>query len=137
MYGSLDISTSGMIAQRTRLEAIAANIANRDTILDASGRNNPFQRRVVNFSAGDPSARTPSGKALGVHVSSIEGEAGFEPRYEPSNPYADADGIVKYPNVNVVFEQLNAYEAQRAYEANVVVAEASKTMLAQALRLLA
>ena len=58
MYGALDISTSGMIAQRTRLEAIAANIANKDTILDEAGRNNPFQRRVAYFAPGDPKLLT-------------------------------------------------------------------------------
>ena len=137
MYGALDISTSGLIAQRTRLESITANIVNKDTITDASGRNNPYQRRVVFFSPGDPTATTPEGKALGVHVSSIEEEPGFEARYEPSNPYADDKGYVKYPAINPAYEQINAYEAQRAYEANIVSAEATKTMMAQALRLIA
>lgn len=137
MYGALDISTSGMIAQRTRLESIMANIANKDTILDENGLNNPFERKVVFFSSGDPSAGTAEGRRMGVHVSSIENEAGFQLRYEPGHPYADANGMVKYPAINSVFEQMNAYEAQRAYEANVVAAEASKTMMAHAMRLIA
>lgn len=137
MYGSLDISTSGMVAQRTRLEAIMTNIANKDTILDASGQNNPFERRVVFFAPGDPSAKTAEGRRMGVHVGSIESEPGYQTRYDPGNPYADANGMIKVPAINPVFEQLSAYEAQRAYEANVVAAEASKAMLAQALRLIA
>lgn len=137
MYGALDISTSGLIAQRTRLEAITANIANKDTILDASGKNNPYQRRVVFFAPGDPAAPTADGKSMGVHIASIEEEPGFEPRYDPTNPYADESGYVKYPAVNATFEQLNAYEAQRAYEANIAAAEASKAIMAQALRLIA
>jgi flagellar basal-body rod protein FlgC len=136
MYGSLDISTSGMIAQRTRLEAITANIANKDSIVDASGQNNPYQRKTVFFSPGDPTAKTAAGRQMGVHVATIQSEPIFDPRYEPQNPLADANGYVKYPAVNVVFEQLNAYEAQRAYEANIAAAEATKTMSAQALRLL-
>jgi flagellar basal-body rod protein FlgC len=137
MYGALEVSTSGLIAQRTRLEAITENIVNKDTILDAAGNNNPFQRRVVFFAPGNPAAATAAGKAQGVHVSSIEQEPGFELRYEPGNAYADGNGFVKYPSINPVFEQLNAYEAGRAYEANIAAAEATKTMMAQALRLLA
>lgn len=136
MYGSLEISTSGLIAQRTRLEAITTNIANADTILDANGQNNPFQRRVVFFAPGNPAGSGPD-KALGVHVATIESEPGFDPRYEPGNPFADENGFVKYPSVNTVVERLNAYEAGRAYEANIAAAEATKTMVAQALRLIA
>jgi flagellar basal-body rod protein FlgC len=137
VYGALDISTSGMIAQRTRLEAITANIANRDTYLDANGNNIPFKRRVAMFAPGDPASSSVIGRGLGVHVESIEQEDGFELRFEPGNPYADAQGYVKYPAINPTFEQLNAFQAQRSYEANVVVAEATKQMMTQALRLIA
>jgi flagellar basal-body rod protein FlgC len=137
MYGALDISTSGLIAERTRVEAITANIVNKDNFLDAAGQNNPYQRRAVIFAPGDPGATTTAGRRLGVHVAAIEEEPGFEPRYEPGNPYADANGYVKYPSVNMAFEQLNIAEAQRAYEANIASGEATKTMMAQALRLLA
>jgi len=137
MYGALDISTSGLIAQRTRMESITANIVNKDNFLDAAGQNNPYQRRAVILAPGDPNAASSQGQHLGVHVAAIQEEPGFEPRYEPSNPYADANGYVKYPSVNMAFEQLNAFEAQRSYEANITCAEATKTMMAQALRLLA
>jgi flagellar basal-body rod protein FlgC len=137
MYGALDISTSGLIAQRTRLESITANIANKDTFLDPTGqRNEPFQRRAVFFAPGNPEATTEAGRKLGVHVAAIEEEAGFQPRYEPGNPYADANGYVKYPAINTAFEQVNSYQALRAYEANIASAEATKSMVAQALRLL-
>lgn len=137
MYGALDISTSGLIAQRTRLESITANIANQDTYLDASGRNVPFARRMVYFSAGDPAAAHAAGKSLGVHVAAIGQDSSFTLRWEPGNPVADADGYVKFPDINPTFEMMNYMEASRAYEANLVAAEASKTMMAQALRLLA
>lgn len=142
MYGALDISTSGMLAQRARMTAIAANIANRNTIIDAEGNVNPYRARRVNFAPGDPSAKTESGKELGVHVAAIEIDQGeFNYRYDPSSPYAlksgKWQGHVPEPNVNPVIEQLNALEASRAYEANVVAAETTKQMMAQALRLLA
>ncbi|MBS0191399.1 MAG: flagellar basal body rod protein FlgC [Phycisphaerales bacterium] len=142
MYGSLDISTSGMTAQRARMAAIAANIANRSTILDDKGNVNPYRARHVIFAPGDPSASTAEGKALGVHVAQIELDKGeFNYRWDPTNPYAikkgDKQGYVPEPNINPVIEQLNAMEASRAYEANVVAAETTKQMIAQALRLLA
>ncbi len=137
MYGSLDISTSGMIAQRVRLEAYTANIANAATFTDALGRNIPYARREVYFAPGDPSARTSAGRLMGVHVAAIGQDRSFQERYQPENPLADERGYVKYPNINTVFEQLNAYDAMRAYEANLAAAEASKAMLAQALRLIA
>jgi flagellar basal-body rod protein FlgC len=143
MYGSLDISTSGMIAQRVRLTAIASNIANRGTILDEQGRINPYRARYVMLAPGDPSARTPAGRKLGVHVAQIALDpTPARPReYNPDSPFAYKDGpwagYVAETNVNPVIEQVNALEAGRAYEANVAAAEATKQMLAQALRLLA
>jgi len=137
MYSSLDISTSGLIAQRTRLEAITANIANQATLLDAQGRNIPFARRVVHFAAGDPAAKSRDGRALGVHVASIDQVRSFQPRWEPESEFADAEGYVKYPDINPAFEMMNMYDAQRAYEANLAAAEATKAMMAQSLRLLA
>ncbi|MBL8763187.1 MAG: flagellar basal body rod protein FlgC [Phycisphaerae bacterium] len=142
MYGSLDISVGGMIAQRTRLEAISANLANRDVILDSQGRLSPYRRKMVMLASGDPTARTEVGRALGVHVTGIQ-EDPTPPswRYEPESPYAEKSGshkgYVPAPNVNPVYEQIDALAASRAYEANVAAAEASKSMIAQALRLLA
>ncbi|MBL8746771.1 MAG: flagellar basal body rod protein FlgC [Phycisphaerae bacterium] len=136
MYGTLDISVSGMVAQRIRMDTIATNLANRDTILDAAGNTNPFQRRIAVFQPGQPDG------SPGVHVSDITIE-NSEPRkvYEPDNPYAQTEGpdagYVYYPNIDPVTENVSAIEAVRSYEANVAAAEATKTMIAQALRLLA
>lgn len=142
MYGALDISTSGMTVQRARMASIAANIANRSTILDEKGNVNPYRARQVVFAAGDPNASSPEGRALGVHVAGIKIDQGeFNYRWDPTNPYAiqkgEKRGYVPEPNINPVIEQLNAMEASRAYEANVVAAETTKQMMAQALRLLA
>jgi flagellar basal-body rod protein FlgC len=140
MYGTLDISVSGMVAQRIRIDTIAANLANREAILDAEGNLNPFRRRIAVFEAGGPET---SSNPLGVHVSKIELEQSeFRKVYEPDNPYAQPAGhpdagYVYYPNIDPVTETVNAIETVRAYEANVAAAEATKTMIAQALRLLA
>lgn len=142
MYGSLDISTGGMIAQRTRMSVIAANIANRHTILDEQGNVNPWRRRTVEFAAGDPSGSSSEARALGVHVSDITiDEAPFRLRWDPDSPYSYRDGpnqgYVPEPNIDPVTEQVNAMDASRAYEANLAAADVFKQMLASALRLLA
>ena len=138
MYGALDISTSGMVAQRTRMATIAANIANAGTILDSKGNAEPFLRRHIHFAPGDPSASSRSGRQMGVHVKEIEADpTAIRLSYRPGNPYANEDGYVRVPDISPQLEQINALTASRAYEANVAAAETTKTMLAQALRLLA
>lgn len=138
MWGTLDIPTSGMVAQRVRLESIAANIANRNAILDAQGNYNPYRMRAVEFAPGDPSARSAAGRELGVHVAEIAiREDALRPKHDPGSPYADEKGYVMVPDIDPITEQVNALEATRAYEANVVAAEAMKSTVAQALRLLA
>ena len=138
MWGSLDIPTSGMVAQRIRLETIASNIANQNAILDPAGNYNPYRRREVEFAAGDPGAQTRTGRALGVHVSTINADQdALRPMLDPTSPWADASGFVMVPDIDPIKQQVNALEASRAYEANVVAAEALKSTMAQALRLLA
>lgn len=137
MYGGLDISVSGMIAQRTRVDSIAANIASKDAVADPAGGTSPFRRKIAILMPGDPSAKTPEGRKLGVHVSEIaEDQSEFRKVYDPGNKFADKDGYVLYPNVDPVMENVNLLEAARAYEANVTAAEATKAMVAQALRIL-
>jgi flagellar basal-body rod protein FlgC len=143
MYGNLDISVSGMVAQRQRLETIASNLANRSATRDANGDPNPYRRKFVVFQEGDPSARNTLGRTKGVHVKSIEEDmSDFQKRYDPSHPDAKPNGhpdagYVYLPNVDPVMEQVDALDAQRAYEANVAAADASKALVASALRLLA
>jgi flagellar basal-body rod protein FlgC len=137
MYGTLDISVSGMIAQRTRMNVIQANIANSNALEDADGNYAPYLRRAAMFAPGDPAATSEKGKAMGVHVAEIQiNPDALVKRYEPGHPYADKDGNLLVPDINPVMEQINAMEASRAYEANVVAAETTKTMMNAALRLL-
>lgn len=134
MFGALDVSTSGLVANRIRLEAISANIANADALENANGEYEPFQRRIVTLASGDPSRDTERG----VHVASIDlDHAPLRMVYEPDSPFANADGYVGHPNVDIVVEQMNAMEAQRSYEANITAIEATKSMMSVALQLLA
>jgi flagellar basal-body rod protein FlgC len=142
MYGSLDIAVSGMIAQQARLDIVTANIANQNAILDSSGRVSPYRRRAAAFAPGDPSASTPEGRQLGVHLARIDVNQGPPRlRYNPSSPYAFPDGPNRgyepVPDIDTVMERVDEMSALRAYEANVVAAETTKTMMAQGLRLLA
>lgn len=139
MYGLLDISTGGMIAQRTRLTAISANIANQNS-LEADGT--PYRARHVMLESGDPNVSDSANIGYGVKVADITmDESPFQMRWDPGHPFAIKDGpqsgYVRTSNVNPVVEQINAMQASRAYEANVAAAEASKAMMAQTLRLLA
>ena len=134
MFGSLDISTSALVAQRTRLEVISANVANREAIYDAAGHYSPYRRRIPIFAPGDPATGNPAG----VHVERIALDASpLQPRYEPGNPNADQNGNVYYPNIDPAFEMVSAIDASRAYEANITAAEATKQMIQSSLRLLA
>lgn len=138
MWGGLDISVSGMVAQRTRQAAIAANLANSNTLYNAQGEYEPYLRREVMFSAGDPDAPSRGARALGVHVSEIRPNPGaLRERYDPSHPEADERGVIMVPDISPAIETINSMQAVRAYEANVAAAEVTKQMLAQALRLIA
>ena len=133
MFNVLDISTSGMRAQRVRMNTIASNLANLNTTRDASGRINPYRRLVTVFESGAAGAGTP-----GVRVSKITADNGSLRRvFEPGHPDADAAGFVLYPNVDLVVEQVNAIDAGRAFEANVAAFEATKSMIGSAMRILA
>ncbi len=142
MYGALDISTSGMMAQKVRLDVASANIANADALLDSQGRLNPYRARRVMFEAASEGAQAGE-QAFGVRVARIELDpTPVQPgEWDPSSPYAFKDGpfkgYVARTNVNTVTETVNAMEAVRAYEANVMAAEATKQMFAAALRLIA
>jgi flagellar basal-body rod protein FlgC len=143
MFGALDISVSGLIAQRTRLTAIASNIANADAIVDENGRLNPYKARFVHLAPTGGQDAFGNAQPAGVEVASIT-EDQAEPRlvWDPDHPYAYPEGhpqagFVPHPNVNPVIEQINALSASRSYEANLAAADATKTMMSAALRLLA
>ena len=134
MFDVLDIGASGLQAQRTRLDTIAANIANVNTTRDAAGQPNPYRRRFVVL---EPS-RSGNAEAPGVRVREVKLDPSpFNKRHEPWNADADAEGYVRYPNIDMAIEYVNALEASRAYEANVTLLETSKAMINSTLRLIA
>ncbi len=133
MFGALDISTSGLVAQRMHIDTIAGNIANAQTTQRVDGRPGPYLRRVALFAPhrgdGEPGVRVE--KIVEDHIGQPRGV------YDPGHPHADARGIVYYPNVDLATEMVNAMVAVRAYEANITAMEATKSIIAGSLRILA
>jgi flagellar basal-body rod protein FlgC len=133
VFGSFDISTSALSAQRVRLDTIASNIANINTAIGPDGKS-PYRRLFAEFQS-----QPMCNGAMGVRVSKIAEDrtTPFTEKYEPGNRLADARGYVRYPNVDLSTEMVNAMETTRAYEANVTAIETTKSMMNATLRLLA
>ncbi|HVP39539.1 MAG TPA: flagellar basal body rod protein FlgC [Candidatus Saccharimonadales bacterium] len=158
VFTSLEISASGLAAQRLRMNVIANNIANASTTRTPEG--GPYRRQVVDFRAAleGPQILVPAGPAPGMHLAEPHAEgappsapqvaaerfavlpAGVEVArvsedsselpmvYDPSHPDADAKGYVRMPNVNPVAEMMDLMTASRAYEANVTAIGVARDM---------
>jgi flagellar basal-body rod protein FlgC len=132
MFDALSISSTGMSAERLRMDVIAENLANADTTRTQSG--GPYRRQEVVLQEGSPSF----GEVLGgVQVAGIVSDP-TPPRrvYDPGHPDADKDGYVTMPNVNPVNEMVDLITAQRGYEANVTAMSAAKQMFTKTLDVL-
>ncbi|NQS75777.1 MAG: flagellar basal body rod protein FlgC [Peptococcaceae bacterium] len=142
IFSSFSISASGLTAEKLRLDLIANNIANMNT----AGRlndpaNPPYCRKIPVFeqileracAGGSPRANY---RGVGVRVAQIF-EDPRAPRlaYEPSDPLADDQGYVAYPNINMVNEMVNMISATRSYEANVTALNAAKDIALKALEI--
>ncbi len=140
MFSALDVSASGLEAQRIRVNAIASNIANMTTARDANGDLEPYKAKFTIFET-DPSVGSSQDGSVGVKVAAVEEET-KEPlyRFEPYHPLAIKEGprkgYVAYPNVDLVNEMVDSIEASRAYEANIGAIDISKNMFRQSLRIL-
>ncbi|MEM1224803.1 MAG: flagellar basal body rod protein FlgC [Planctomycetota bacterium] len=139
MISALDISTSALVAQRTRLNAISGNIANMSSLVDESGQPNPYRARQVVLQTDESAGE--SGPA-GVKVAAIrQDDAQPLYRYQPDHPLAIKEGkwegYVAYPNIDLTTQMVDALETTRAYEANIGVMEISKDMSRQRLTILA
>lgn len=140
MINALDVSTSALVAQRIRLNAISGNIANISTLKDENGQASPYQARFTVFETDEEMAQAHG--APGVKVSSVE-TSDAEPlyRYQPDHPLAitegDWAGYVAYPNINLNEQMVDALEATRSYEANIGVIEITKNIGRQSLSIIA
>jgi flagellar basal-body rod protein FlgC len=122
---SLTIAASGLRAQMGRMRIITENIANADSLATTPG-GDPYRRRVVTFSS-------ELDRSIGADVVTLgrvqPDNSDFLVRHEPGNPAANAQGDVKYPNVNTLVELTDLRDAQRSYEANLNIVTATRKMM--------
>jgi len=129
MIKGFGILSSGMSAQRARLDLVGSNLANANTTRTEEG--GPYQRRVAVFEA-QGSDESPAGVALSeVRVDQNPGPM----VYDPGHPDADADGMVHMPNVNVVEEMVDMMTAARSFEANTQAFQTLRDMVSTAINL--
>ena len=148
IFSTINIASSGLTAQRTRLDVIANNLANADTTRTTEG--GPFRRSRVIFRprVEQPFWRGPylpayldNNPQRGVRIVKIEKDYDADNRlvYDPTHPDAiksgPRTGYVEYPNVNVVNEMVDMISASRSYEANVAIINGAKTMFQRALEI--
>lgn len=128
LMSTLRVSSSGLSAERLRMDLIADNLANANTTRTPDGQ--PYRRKVAIFQPITPTPSMPGG----VRVVQIAEET-TPPRlvYEPGHPDADANGYVAYPNVDIVHEMVDMITASRAYEANIQAFNAAKNMFLRTL----
>ena len=137
LNGAISASASELSAERTRIEVAVSNMANADSTRSANGE--PYRRRDVVL-VSDPIASFDGalGKATatGVKVADVViDQSGFQKRYEPSHPDADADGFVSLPNVDQAQEMVDMLGAARAYQANLAAIGMIRDLVAKALEL--
>jgi flagellar basal-body rod protein FlgC len=128
----MQIAASGLRAQAGRMRIISENIANADSTPASSGAD-PYRRKVPSFTSSFDRELDAQTVNLGqVRTDSSQ----FRLKYEPGHPAADANGNVKYPNVNALVEMTDMREAQRSYEANINVIGATRRMIQRTIDIL-
>lgn len=132
LFNVFSVASSAMTAQSMRLNAVASNLANADSVVSSDGK--PYRAKQVVFES------TPMGKAgeasQGVRVRQVVEDASpLRLVYDPRNPAADEKGYVAFPNVNVVEEMTNMISASRSYQTNVEVLNTAKTMMMRTLQI--
>ena len=142
LLNSMHISAAGMSAQRARMDIVSENIANAESTRTEEG--GPYRRRQVVFESKAPenfnsvfSSTLRSQQSQSVKVSEVViDDRAPQEVYDPSHPDADANGMVKFPNVNTVEEMVDLNSASRGFESNVSAMQASKRMFLKTLELL-
>ncbi len=148
LFRGMDTSASALTANRLRLDTIAANIANANTTRArlVNGVWEPYRRKLVEISPRSDQSfdsllqaaigNVSSQPEQGVRVTAIrEDDTPFKRVYDPEHPDADRDGYVMMPNVDLMKEMVDMISASRAYEANVTVLNATKSMMMKALEI--
>jgi flagellar basal-body rod protein FlgC len=135
---SLAISSSGLSAQRLRMNLISSNMANANTTRTQNGE--PYKRKDVVFESSQTDSfksaldEQLAGQGHGVKVARIiEDDKPFVQKYDPGHPDADENGYIRLPNVNIVEEMVNMISASRSFEANATAVRATKDMAGMAL----
>jgi flagellar basal-body rod protein FlgC len=140
-FKAMNISSSGLSAQRLRMNTLSANLANANTTRTEEG--GPYKRRDVVFSAvptgspfedflnGTNGAQLSKVKVVDIHQDTKEPRVVFD----PNHPDADTDGYVEMPNIQVMSEMVNMITATRAYEANATAVNEAKQMAAKSLEI--
>ncbi len=148
LFDGYNIASSGMGAQRTRINIVSANIANAKTTHTEAGgpykkQNVVFEELLVNNTKNlnnnlqETNNKNTSTELRGVGVKSIvENDADPIMKYEPSHPDANEEGYVAYPNINPVVEMVDLIEAMRSYEANVATFNTHKNIDSKTLEIL-
>lgn len=129
---ALAIAASGLHAQIGRMQIISENIANADSTATTPG-GDPYRRKIVTFTSELDRSLDAQVVKLG-HVDTDESD--FQIKHEPGNPAADAQGNVKYPNVNTLVEMTDLRDAQRSYESNLNIITATRKMLQRTIDIL-
>ncbi|MCW5569932.1 MAG: flagellar basal body rod protein FlgC [Steroidobacteraceae bacterium] len=135
-FKTFDIAGSGMAAQSVRLNTVASNLANADSVAGSAAA--VYKARHPVFAAVQQAQAQAGGAASGAAVQVrgiVESDAAPVARYEPGNPLANPEGYVFAPNVNVVEEMVDMISASRSYQNNVEVMDTAKTMMMATLRL--
>ncbi len=129
---SLQVAASGLHAQIGRMRIITENIANANSTATTPG-GDPYRRKIVTFS----SALDSSLGAQVVKLGRVEPDnSDFRIKHEPGNPAADANGDVKYPNVNTLVELTDLRDAQQSYQSDLNVITATRRMLQRTIDIL-
>ncbi len=133
ILSGIDVSSSALTAQKTRLDIVAQNIANAQTTRGLDGKT--YQRKTVSFET-ELLRRTGSASLNAVRVGTIAVDKSPGQRvFDPQHPDASADGYVSMPNVNMAYEMVDLMTASRAYEANLSVVKNSRQMALKALEI--
>jgi len=129
---SMAIAASGLRAQAGRMRIISENLANADST-PAAPNADPYRRKVPTFTSEFD--RALEARVVGMGKVGVD-KSEFRLKYEPGHPAADANGNVKFPNVNSLVEMTDMREAQRSYEANINVISATRRMLQRTIEIL-